>query len=354
MSKARIQYRGKEVVVNPGHRAVLDCYKKKMLGQVVVAVDEDTEGGVVPEGEIDINSNGVQNVAGYATANVNVTPKLQQKTVAPTEQNQTVTADAEYDALSEVNVEAILTETVTVTGNGTVKPSEGKYLKEVVVSVPVVEKPTGTVVLSKNDTYDVTNFANAVVDVHPTLQEKSVVPTETEQRVTPDEGAEALSGVMVGAIPLETRTITLNGVHTASKGKYFKTLTVDVPPPDDYIERPVGTWDITENGVYNVLKYETANVNVQPALQEKSVTPTASAQEVVADSGVYGLKKVTVNAVPTEEVTIIEPVKEVAATPGRFISKVKVNVPTVTVRSGTSEPTNDIGSDGDIYLLLEG
>ena len=101
-------------------------------------------------------------------------------------------------------------------------------------------------------------------------------------------------------------------------------------------------------------KYETATVNVRPALQEKSVTPAALAQEVVSDEGVYGLSKVTVEAVPTEEVSVSEPVKEVTATPGKFISKVNVNVPTIKVYSGTSEPTDDVGEDGDIYLLLEG
>ena len=40
MSKATIQYRGKEVEVKPGHHAVLDVYKKEMLGQVVVKVEE--------------------------------------------------------------------------------------------------------------------------------------------------------------------------------------------------------------------------------------------------------------------------------------------------------------------------
>lgn len=354
MSKATIQYRGKEVEVKPGHHAVLDCYKKQMLGQVVVKVEEYEGGGVVPDGTIDIDSNGVKNVAGYATANVNVQPKLQAKTVTPVEQKQVVEADPGNDGLSQVTVEAIQTQEKTATGNGTVEADSGKYLKRVNVEVSKGEGAEGTRNITENGTYDVKAYAEANVNVQPPLQEKTVDPWEEERVIEADEGYYGLSEVVVKPIQTETTMIVANGVHSAASGKYFKTVTVDVPIPPDYMEIPKTEWDITENGSYDVTRYARANVNVQPALQEKSITPTASAQEVVADSGIYGLKKVTVNAVPTEEVTITEPVKEVAATPGKFISKVNVNVPTVTVRSGTSEPTNDIGADGDIYLLLEG
>ena len=353
-TKALIQYRGEEVAVLPGHSAVLDCYKKKILGQVVVKV-EDFEGDhVVAEGSvIQLAGNGDHNVAGYETARVDVKMSLQEKTVSPSESVQEITPDESNDGLSKVTVEAIQTQQKTATVNGsTVEADPGKYLSKVFVEIPAGSDAKGTREIEANGVYDVRLYAEANVNVQPALESKGIVPYEAEQIVRPSEGKYGLSEVTVAAIPIETKTITENGTHTAAQGKYFKTVTVAVPIPDGYL-KPEGEWDITKNGSYNVTRYAKANINVQPTLQEKSVTPAASAQEVVSDEGVYGLSKVTVEAVPTEEVSVTEPVKEVIATPGKFISKVNVNVPTVTVYSGTSEPTNDIGADGDIYLLLE-
>ncbi|MBR4983989.1 MAG: hypothetical protein IKY94_15770 [Lachnospiraceae bacterium] len=113
-------------------------------------------------------------------------PKLQSKSATPSETAQTIKPDTGYDGLSQVSISAIQTETKTVTTNGTVTPTAGKYLKSVVVNVP-----TG--------------------GSTPTLQTKTVTPTETTQTITPDTGYDGLSSVKVNAI---SKTYIGSGVTT--------------------------------------------------------------------------------------------------------------------------------------------
>lgn len=75
-----------------------------------------------------------------------------------------------HNGSGAVNIEL---EEKTVTANGIITPTSGKVISKVTV-----------------------NVENA-----PTLQEKSIIPTKSQQDVTPDEGYDGLSKVSVGAIP---------------------------------------------------------------------------------------------------------------------------------------------------------
>ena len=69
--------------------------------QMAGAIESIPTGGITPTGTKQIAQNGTHDVTQYASADVNVQPNLQSKTV---NQNGTVLPDAGYDGLSSVIV----------------------------------------------------------------------------------------------------------------------------------------------------------------------------------------------------------------------------------------------------------
>lgn len=101
--------------------------------------------------------------------------RMQAKTATPSSELQVITPDSGYDGLSSVQVNAVSTNELTVSSNGTYTPAAGTYYNRVVV--------------------------NTDSQAEFNLQTKQITPTASPQSVTPDEGYNGLSSVTVNAIP---------------------------------------------------------------------------------------------------------------------------------------------------------
>lgn len=210
-------------------------------GLGTVTVNPIPDDYIIPTGNISITENGTAiNVHDYDNATVNVQPSLQEKLVTLSRDSQDITSDSGYYGLSRVSVPGI--------------PSE--YIV-----------PSGAKTITTNGTVNVTEFAEAKVNVQPALQDKTATPTKSAQQIKADT-------------------------------TYYGLGTVTVAPiPDNYVI-PTGNVSITSNGTHNVSGKVNAVVNVKPALEAKTVSPMTTSQVITPSSAdYYGLSKVTVNAV---------------------------------------------------------
>lgn len=236
---------------------------------------------------------------------------LQSKTVTPTKSQQSITPDSGYYGISDVTVNAIPeayqdVSSVTATASDVLSPkiivnAAGTTVAGTMANNGAVSKTLDAT--TNNQSYTVpTGYHNGSGTVAIVLEQKSATPTTSSQTIVPTTG-KVLSSVTVAAIPSEYQDTT-NVDATAADvlaGKVIVTSTGEV------------TGSMTNNGaVSQVLDvrsghtsytvpagYHNGSGTVSLVTEEKSATPTTSAQNITPTNGKV-LSKVTVAAIPAK------------------------------------------------------
>ena len=231
-------------------------------------------------------------------------------------------------------------------------------------------RPQGTKSITSNGTnIDVTEYATADVNIQPNNQNKTVTPTETQQNITADSGqnytglgtvtVEAISSTYVGSAITQRSSsdLTSSGATiTAPAGYYTSTATKSISSGS--ATTPATNVTATPTISVNASGLITASVSTT-----QNVTPTVSAGYV--SSGTAGT--ITVNGsntsqLSTQAATTITPttssqtavaagkyttgVVTVAAIPANYVDSSSLK----TYYTGSSVPSNSLGSNGDLYF----
>lgn len=135
-----------------------------------------------------------------------------------------------------------------------------------------------------------------------TLQPKTVTPTKSQQSITPDQGYYGLSGVTVKAIPENFQDVSATTAAAADvlATKVFiaadGTTTTGTMSNNGAVSKTLDA--TTGNQSYTIpAGYHNGNGKVTVVLEEKTATPTKSAQTITPTTGKV-LSKVTVSAIP--------------------------------------------------------
>ena len=239
---------------------------------------------------------------------------LQTKKATPTKNQQSITPDQGYYGLSAVTVEAIpesyqnvssVTATAAdVLANKVIINSKGETVTGTMANNGAVAKTLDAT--TGNQSYTIpAGYHNGNGKATVVLEEKTATPTTTSQSITPTAG-KVLSKVTVNAIPKQYgdatgKTVTAAGLLEGETAIGWDSAEEKAVPITGTMPNngAVGTTlDATKDKQsYNVPAGYTTGGTVSIVLEEKSATPTKSAQTITPTTGKV-LSKVTVSAIP--------------------------------------------------------
>lgn len=226
----------------------------------------------------------------------------------------TVIADSDYSGLGQVTV------TVDVDLQ---TPYDNGYADGEADGIAEQKAKLTTLNVNANGTYTREDgYSEVTVDVDTVNnQSKTATSSTTQQVITPDSGYTGLSSVTINPYTLDSKNVeyTQNDTYTVTSdadGLSSVNVTVNVDTTTPYNEgyaagetagiaegiaeqkAKLTSLNVTSNGTYNKEDgYNEVNVNVQPNLESKSVSPSTSNQVITPSTGYDGLSSVSISAV---------------------------------------------------------
>ena len=277
---------------------------------------------------------------------------LQSKTATPTKVQQAITPDQGYYGLSDVTVAPIpntYQDTTAVTAVATdvltgkiIVDSEGNVITGTMANNGAVSKTLDVTTVS----YTIPKgYHTGTGTVKITVETKNVTPTKSEQVITPTSG-KVLSKVTVAPIPDAYQDVTS---VDATAGDVLDGKTI-VNADGDEVEGTMannGAVDQTLSTAktsYTVpAGYHNGEGVVDIVLEEKSATPTKSAQTITPTTGKV-LSKVSVAAIPAA----YQNVTQVTATAAEVLDGKKI------VNSSGIVVEGSMPNNGDTTASIDG
>ena len=321
--------------VTPTSSQQLVSYDSGYTGLGTVTVYPIPSQYIVPEGTLQVTTNGIKDVTNYASINVNVptgsTINNQDKSINPTESVQTITADSGYTGLGEVTIGAISNAYV---GSGITRRDSD----DLSASGATITAPAGyySAAASKSVTTMTLPTSAASAATSGYTSKATIGRSTSAQYINIPPGYNSTGGYyVISAVANGSASApsTISGTSaTVSKGTNTLTLTKTVS-----VTPVVSAGYVSSGTATNSSVSLTASVTTKAAA---TITPGTSNQTIAAGTYLTGAQTISGDADLVGS-NILS---------GVSIFGVSGTVDFITCYTGNSAPSSSTGSNGDIYL----